>query len=571
MKALLDALKAIGNARLAAMGAVALGLLALLAVMILRAGSSDQMALLYGDLDPREAGQIVDQLGHRHVPYRIAGGGAQILIPADQVAENRMLLAKDGLPSGGSIGYELFDRADGYLFSTFQQKISETRAMEGELSRTIRAIRGIRGARVHLVLPSREPFAREQQEAEASVMLTMVGAQRLDKEGVQAILNLVAAAVSGLRAHNIAVIDARGDLLARAGEPVSALTQAATADDIRRATELRLARADEEMLEKTLGPGRVRSEASERMDFDKVNETKESFDPEAQVTRSTQTVNSTSKTTEASQTVTAQNNLPNADLGNQNNGSQEGRQEETTNYEIGKTVRTLIREQPRVDRISLGVMVDGTDQPGADGKPVWQPRAAEDLDRITALVKSAIGFDEKRGDQVNVVSMRFVADEIAVPESSGLLGMHLEKPDFMHLAQTALFGVIGLLALLLVLRPMVARLTALGHPGFALADGTGSAALSHGGGYEGGIPVVGAPSGLPALPPPGPLTNALTAASRSAAQASATQLEDEAMISLSQIEGQMRASSLRKLSEIVGKHPDETLTIMRGWMAQENG
>jgi flagellar M-ring protein FliF len=561
MKALLDGLKALGPARLAAMGAVALGLLALLAVMVLRAGSGDQMALLYGDLDPRDASQIVDQLNRRHVPYRLAGGGAQILVPADQVPESRMLLAKDGLPSGGSIGYELFDRGDGYLFSAFQQKISETRAMEGELARTIRSIHGVRAARVHLVLPRREPFAREQQEAQASIMLTMVGAQRLDKEGVQAVLNLVAAAVPGLRPHNIAVIDARGDLLARAGEPVTQLTQAATAEEVRHATELRLARAVEEMLEKTLGPGRARAEASVRMDFDKVSETKEQYDPDGQVTRSSQTVNSTSKSTEANAPVTAQNNLPNPDTNNQNNGSQEGRQEETTNYEIGKTVRTLIREQPRIDRISLAVMVDGVDQIGADGKPVWQPRSAEDLDRITALVKSAIGFDDKRGDQVDVVSMRFVSDDVPAVDN-GLLGLHLEKPDFMHLAQTAMFGVIGLLALLLVLRPMVTRLTALSPAGLALADGTGAPAIAQGGGfYPGGVPSIGAPTGMAALPTPGPLANALSAA----------QLEDEAMISLNQIEGQMRASSLRKLSDIVGKHPDETLTIMRGWMAQENG
>ena len=152
-------------------------------------------------------------------------------------------------------------------------------------------------------------------------------------------------------------------------------------------------------------------------------------------------------------------------------------------------------------------MVDGSDQPGADGKPAWQPRSAEDLDRITALVKSAIGFDEKRGDQVNVVSMRFVADEVPAADSGGLLGMHLEKPDFMHLAQTALFGVIGLLALLLVLRPMVARLTALAPGGFALADGTGGWADARrhypGAAYPGGIPSLAAPSGMAALAGPG--------------------------------------------------------------------
>jgi flagellar M-ring protein FliF len=532
--------------------------------MVMRAGAGDQMALLYGDLDPRDASQIVDHLNQQHIPYRVGAGGGQILVPAEQVPQARMLLAKDGLPAGGSIGYELFDRGDGYLFSAFQQKISETRAMEGELARTILAIHGIRGARVMLVLPHREPFAREQQEAQASVMLTMVGAQRLDKEGVQAILNLVAAAVPGLRAHNIAIVDSRGDLLARAGQPTTQFTEAATADEVRRTTEMRLSRAVEDMLEKTLGPGRVRAEASVRMDFDKINETREQFDPDQQVTRSTQTVNSTSKTTEANQAVTAQNNLPNADAGTPGNGTQEGRQEETTNYEIGKTVRTLLHEQPRIDRISLAVMVDGTEQPGADGKAAWQPRSPEDLERITNLVKSAIGFDEKRGDQVNVVSMRFVTDNTLAADNGGLFGLHLEKPDVMHLAQTALFGVIGLLALLLVLRPMVARLTALAPGTFALADGTGGGGL-----MPGGVPSVSAPTGMAALPPPGPLANALTGLTAGAL--AAAQLEDEAMISLNQFEGQMRASSLRKLTDIVAKHPDETLTIMRGWMAQENG
>ncbi len=573
MKAVLDGLRALGFARLAAMAAVALGLLAMLAVLVMRAGSNDQMALLYGDLDPRDAGQIVEQLNRRHIPYRLGAGGGQILVPAEQVPEARMLLAKDGLPSGGSIGYELFDRGDGYLFSAFQQKISETRAMEGEIARTIRSIRGVRLARVHLVLPKREPFAREQQEAQASVMLTMVGAQRLDKEGVQAILNLVAAAVPGLRARNIAVVDARGDLLARAGEPVGQTTQSVSAEEARRATELRLARAVEEMLERTLGPGRARAEASVRMNYDRLNETREQFDPDGQVTRSSQTVNSNSRSTEAAGAVTAQNNLPNADPGNQGAGSQEGRQEETTNFEIGKTVRTLIRDQPQIDRVSLAVMVDGAEQTGADGKRAWQPRSPEDLERISILVKSAIGFDEKRGDQVNVVSMRFVVEETAASEPPGLLGVRLEKSDLMRLAQTALFGVLGLLALLLVLRPMVARLTALAPGGIALADGTivrtGTMLASGEAFTSGGIPAIAGPNGMMALPAPGGASGGSPGSA--AGEASAARLEDESMISMNQIEGQMRASSLRKLAEVVGRHPDETLTIMRGWMAQEHG
>ncbi len=552
MKAALDGLKALGPARLAAMGAVALGMLGLLAFLALR-GGSEQMALLYGDLDLREAGQVVEQLGRQHIAYRIAGQGNQILVPADQVPRARLLLAREGLPSGGSIGYEIFDRGDGLAATQFQQKINETRAMEGELARTIRVIDGIRAVRVHLVLPRREPFARDRQDARASVMLTMTGAARLDREGVQAILNLVSAAVPGLRPQNIAIVDSRGSMLARAGEPVGSLGAALSGDEMRRATELRLSRAVEEMLERSLGPGHVRAEAAVEMDFDKVNETQERYDPDGQVVRSTQTVNNNSRTTEANGSVSVQNNLPNADAGNTAAGSQEGRQEETTNYEIGRTVRTLIREQPQIHRISLAVMVDGIAEPGADGKPAWQPRSAEELARIATLVRGAIGYDEKRGDHVDVVSMRFAtADDGPAAERGGVLGVKLEKSDLMRLAETLLFGLIALLGLLLVLRPMVLRLTtlqpALAGSAAALTSDVSAAAFPGGSALA-----LGGPGTPPALGAPGV----------------AGLLEDESMMNIANIEGQMRASSLRRIAGLVEKHPEETLAIVRGWMAEE--
>ena len=545
MKALLEGLRALGPARLAAMGAVALGMLGILALMALR-GGTEPMALLYGDLDLRDSSQVVDQLARRHIPYRIAGNGSQVLVPAESVAEARLALARDGLPAGGSIGYEIFDRSDGLAATEFQQKINETRALEGEIARTIRAMHGIRAVRVHLVLPRREPFARERQDAQASVMLTTVGAGRLDRESIQAILNLVAAAVPGLRPQNIAIADSNGNLLARAGQPVGPAAEALTTEEVRRGTEQRLAHAVEEMLERSLGAGHVRAEAAVRMSFDRLNETQEHYDPDGQVTRSAQTVTSNSKNTEPNGTVSVQNNLPNADAGRESAGSQEARQEETTNYEISKTVRTLIREQPQIDRISLAVMVDGTDSVGTDGKHAWQPRTAEELDHITALVKSAIGYDEKRGDHVEVASMRFSVEDAAPPaDSGGLLGLQFDKADLLRLAQTALFGVIGVLALLLVLRPMVLRITSV-TPG-----GLGGAAV---------LASVGSPAALPA---PG--------AQAIAAGAAPPLLEDESMVNIAQIEGQMRASSLRRIGELVEKHPEETLSIVRGWMVQENG
>ena len=543
MSSLADGLKALGPVRLGAMAAVALGMFGLLALVTLR-GGGEHMSLLYGDLDLRDAGQMVEQLDHARIPHQAGGGGTTLLVPAEQVAQARMLLAREGLPSGGSIGYEIFDRGDSLTANQFQQNINQTRAMEGELARSIRMINGVRNARVHLVLPRREPFARDQQEAQASVLLTMAGAARPDHDGVQAILNLVAAAVPGLKAQNIAVVDSRGDLLARAGKPDGAAGAAATADEQRHASELRLSRAVEEMLERTLGPGHVRAEASVQMDFDQLRETQEKFDPDGQVPRSTQSVTDNSKSTEKDNTVSVQNNLPNADAaGGAAAGSQDARQEETTNFEIGKTVRTLVHDQPQIKRISLAVMVDGTTDPGPDGKPVWHERSPEELARITALVKSAVGYDEKRGDQIQVTSMRFVAEAVADPAAPpvGLFGLPLEKSDIMHLAETFLFGVVAVMTLLMVLRPMVIRLTTL--PGGA------EALIENGGMIIGG---------------------ALTAdASAAAGMSAVALLEDESMVSVANVEGQLRASSIRKVVELIERHPEESLTIMRGWMAQE--
>ncbi len=549
MQALIQGLRALGPVRLAAMGVVGAAVLGLLAMLVVTSGRQP-MALLYGGLDLNDAAQAAEQLGRQHIPFQLGAGGTAIMVPADLVPQARVALAKAGLPSGGSVGYELFDRGAGGLTSTdFEQQIAQTRALEGELVRSIRAIDGVRTARVHLVLPRREPFAREQQEARASVLLTMAGAMRLDREGVQAVLNLVAAAVPGLKPRDIAIVNSRGELLARAGTPVDAVGGGAlSGDELRRATELRLARAVEEMLERSLGPGHVRAEAAVRMDYDQVRETQEKYDPDGQVPRSEQSVTTKSKSTEAAQTVTVQNNLPNADPASSGAGNEENRQEETTNYEISKTVRTLIREQPQIGHISLAVMVDSA-----------KAHSDADLARIGDLVKTAIGFDAKRGDAVRVEAMPFVAEDTPEPAKPALLGLHVEKSDVMRLAELALLGLVGIVVLLTVLRPMVVRLTALGPA--SLADGAGGLLAGAGmGAAQAPAPVGGGGGALPGSGAPG-LGQAIGPAL----------LEDESMVSLAQVEGQMRASSVRRIADLVERHPNETLSIVRGWIGREAG
>ena len=560
MKALLQGLMALGPMRLAALGGVAVAVLGLVGVLAFSGGGAT-MALLYADLDLRESAQVAEQLTRQHIPFQLASQGTQILVPADRVAQARVQLAKEGLPSGGSIGYEIFDRGDGLTVSQFQQQINQARALEGELSRTIRAIQGVRSARVHLVLPKREAFARERQEAQASVLLTMAGFSRLDREGVQAVLNLVAAAVPGLKPQNVSIIDSRGGRLARAGEPAGPAATAASTEEIRRATEMRLSRAVEEMLERSVGPGRVRAEAAVDMDFDRSNETQERYDPDGQVVRSSQTVNSTSKTTEAASTVSVQNNLPNADAGRENGtGSQEGRQEETTNYEIGKTVRTLIHDQPQIRRINLAVMIDGVEAPGADGKPAqWAPRSADELARISALVRTAIGYSEQRGDHVEIVSMRFTTPDGAAPaEAQGVVGRLMAAAETPRFVQMGLVALLSILALFFVLRPMALRLTVAATgtalPGDASAAATlpdGSAADGAGGAAGGVLPGAARPAG--------PLTP----------EEQRALLEDEEMVRLANVDGQLRASSIRRIAALVATYPEASLTIVRGWMLQE--
>ena len=347
MTALLEGFKTLGVGRLAAMGGVAVAMLLMMAFLVLRSGGGDRMALLYSDIDLREASQIVELLEKAHIQHEAQGDGSRLMVPAADIPRARMLLAKEGLPTGGSIGYEIFDRGDGLTASQFQQAINQTRAMEGELARSIRMIMGVKAARVHLVLPKREPFARDRQEAQASVVLVMSGAARMDREGVQSVLNLVSAAVPGLRPQNIGIIDSRGNLLARAGEAVGAAAGAVSSEEVRHLAEQRLSRAVEDMLERTLGTGRVRAETAVDMDFGQTRETQELYDPDGKVERSTQSNTDNTRTTEQAATVSVANNLPNADAGTTPSGSQEQRTEETTNYEIGKTVRTIIGSSRR--------------------------------------------------------------------------------------------------------------------------------------------------------------------------------------------------------------------------------
>lgn len=533
-----------------------LALLALLAALAMRAGDPP-MAPLFGEMETRDAGAVVASLERQRVPYRLEAGGTRILVPVDQVARLRLALAREGLPAGGGVGWEIFDRAESLTTTPFQQDVNRLRALEGEIARTIRGITGVRTARVHLALPRREAFSRERGEPQASVVLAMQGAQRLDRDGVQAVLHLVATAVPGLKPSGISIVDSRGELLARGGQALSgpAATGAAvlSQDELRRAQEMRIGRSVEELLERTLGPGRVRAEATVEMDFDRVQTTEERFDPENQVARSQQSVNEQNRGAEPPPTTVA-GNLPGAEAqGSGGGASQESRQEETTNYEIGRSTRSTTREHPTVRRLSVAVLVDGVADATAT-PPAWRERTPEELARIASLVRSAVGFDERRGDRVEVVSMRFVEEPAAAAEPAGLLGLPALPPTLLaRLAESGLLALVALVGILFVGRPMVSRLAASLIP---LAVGPAA---------------VAAPAGSAAMPGdtaasvagPGGMAGAAALTAEAGGEASAP----ETFVSLAHVQGQMRASSLTAMAALVEKHPDEALSVIRRWLA----
>ncbi|MBU0798572.1 MAG: flagellar M-ring protein FliF, partial [Alphaproteobacteria bacterium] len=328
----------LGVVRLAVLGGVAVALIAFLFFLTSRL-ASPSMQLLYSDLDPADSKEIVTHLAQIGAPYELRGQtGNQVFVPGDQVTRLRMSLAQAGLPSEGNLGYEIFDKSDGFGTTNFVLNINQLRALEGELSRTIGSIKGIRSARVHLVLPRRELFSRERQQPSASIALRMQGAQRLDREQIKAIQYLVAAAVPDLTPQKISIIDDKGSLLARgADDPNSAETMSANAEERRIAYENRTARAIETLLERSVGFGKVRAEVHADLDFDRVVTNREEYDPNGQVVRSTQNVDENSSSTEnqGEQAVTVQTNLPEGQQAPGGAGSQNqtARTEDTVNYE----------------------------------------------------------------------------------------------------------------------------------------------------------------------------------------------------------------------------------------------
>jgi flagellar M-ring protein FliF len=526
-------LKSLGAARVMAMVAVTAALIGFFGFVIMRV-TTPPMTTLFTDLSPEDSAGIVKDLERQAVVFELKNDGAVIMVPKDKVTRLRMKLAEGGLPKGGGVGYEIFDKSDALGTTSFVQNINHLRALEGELARTIRAIDRVQAARVHLVLPERPLFSRETPEPSASIVVRVRGS--LEPQQVRAIRHVVASAVNGLKPQRVSIVDEAGQLLA---DGASGDADGASGDERRAGFEKRMRSQVEAIVSSVVGAGRARVQLSADFDYNKITQTSDKFDPEGRVLRSSQTREESSATAESNGQVTVNNELPGAQR--QDNApaarDQSKKSEETNNYEISRTTKTEVTEAGRVNRISVAVLVDGSYSKNEKGEMVYADRSKEQLDRIAALVRSAIGFDQKRGDQVEVVNLRFADAPSVVPvsEPAGWLGMfQFTKDDLMYGIELAVMLLLGLVVLFMVVRPLVKRILA-SEPVAALGN-----------------------AALPAL-------------ADSSAPATGQNLVPGAtaqMIDVAQVQGQVHAQSVHRVGELAQQNPNETASIVRQWLSE---
>jgi len=544
-----------GAARLAAMLAVTLALVGFFGFVMLKM-SQPAMSVLFTDLSSQDVSAVLKDLDTRGVKYELRGDGQTVLVPKADVPRLRLDLAGKGIPAGGGVGYEIFDKGDAFSSTSFVQNINHLRALEGELSRSIRSIGRVQAARVHLVIPERRLFERDREPPRASIALKLAG--DLDAAQVRAVRHLVASAVDGLKPERVSIVDERGRLLADGAQGEQGLAGLGL-DERQTAIEKRIKTQIEDIVASIVGQGRARVQVSATLDSNRIESRSETFDPESKVIRSSQNRTENSATNEAQNgAVTVGNELPGAQQQGQNAQNQRdvsAKNEEVVNYEISRTTRTEVLEGGRVKKLSVAVLVDGSYTRGQGSELGYQPRSPEELERINQLVRTAVGFDQARGDKVEVVNLRFAEAPPAVADLTEQTMMQqlmsFTREDVIRLFEMGVISLLTLIVLMVVVRPLLKQVLASDKSvrpiptfmrnGMAMIqdDGTGDPAS----------PRVVGPNG----------------------EVTAVEVEapSERMLAIAQIKGQLKAQSVEKIGAMVMQNPADTVAVLRGWIHEK--
>lgn len=407
-------------------------------VLLLRWATKPDYALLFSDLDLKEADRIVESLKTEGVPYKLSSGGRAVRIPSKNVYEWRMKLASQGLPSSGGIGYEVFDKKN-LGISDFVQKINYKRALEGELARTIRGIGGIQNVRVHIVIPEDRLFKEDQNEATASIVLKIQRGVGVSENQIFGITNLVAASVEGLTPDRVTVVDSHGTILSNRWKADSVIGLSSNQLELQQKVESYLENKAQSMLATVLGDAKAIVRVSAELNFQKIERTDERYDPESQVVLSEEITDQTNTAT---------------------SGDNPGQVNHTiTNYQVSRSVEHITSSVGNIQRLSVAVLVDNSQNETVDanGEELieYVPRTAEEMAMFTAVVQNAVGFNPLRNDQLEIRNIPFYAP----PEEEVLEEPNMfTQPEFWFSTGQKVLPVLFLFILLFILRSKLKKI-----------------------------------------------------------------------------------------------------------------
>jgi len=438
-----------------ALGAIVALSVILFAILIIEARTADYQ-LLYANLNETDASSVVNWLKAQRIPYELKNEGKNIWIPTDNLYETRLNLASNGLPNGGGVGFEIFDKQS-FALTDYVQKVNYTRALQGELARTIASLAPVENARVHLALPEKALFKNEEKKATASVILTLAPGRTLNKKQVQGIIHLVAGSVTGLDPDNVTVIGPNGIILdpgkADDKDKLISVDMLQYQQKVERSLEIQA----QDLLDKTMGKDKAMVRVSAVLDFSKVEQTKEYYDPDEPVIRSEQiNQENTGGTPTTGGVPGVQSNLQGSSS-TQSQAATEtpsSKTSRTTNYEISKTISKITAPVGTIKKLSVSILVADKIIPGKNNQPATtEPRSPNELKSLETMVSTALGLNSDRGDQINILSMPFTEQ----PKET-LAATTLPSPLLYHYLPAAKLALIPILALLIyffVLRPII--------------------------------------------------------------------------------------------------------------------
>lgn len=493
--------------------------------------SEPSMQLLYGGLEAKEASLIADKLAAMAVKYEVRGE-SNIYVPESKVGELRLKIAGEGLVGNSIKGYEVFDNSSSFGTTSLVQNINSRRALEGEIARTIMSLPAVNNARVHLVIPKKRLFLKENTKTTASVVVN-VGSRILTEGQINSITHMVASSVPNLMPGDVSIVDNRGKLLS-AGEGENDMSKISTSEKYKAKIENKYQAQLTNMLETVVGIGKVNVKVSAEIDMNQMEETAEIYDPTTQVVRSEQTSEEELKSKGASNSG-AVGTASNLDTGNNSNGTGGGstaatdnqnKSSSTINYEISKTVRHSIKQAGKINRLSVAVVLEGAYTGEGDAKK-YVPLTQEQLDKFKALIKSAIGFNNERGDVVEVIDLPFTEVEQLEPVKEKLFS----NQDIMKIIEYVLMLVGFVVMVLFVIKPILST--------------THTVVKSK-------IPAKKAsePEFIPATD----------------LSASDEQEEEDMLVDVTNVEGKVREASIKKAANIIENHPEESTQVIRRWM-----